>query len=116
MKIKALWGFRGDAGKLGNAVVKRGEVFEGVEDEYAHILIGKGLAVAVEAEPKSNKQAKPDEASVTGPGTTNLAAPETVKSVEDDRAELITKLEQAGISFDKRWGVAKLREALDEGK
>lgn len=33
----------------------------------------------------------------------------------DEKAELIAKLEEAGIKFDKRWSAEKLRTAL-EGK
>ncbi|KRW62341.1 hypothetical protein [Pseudomonas sp. TTU2014-080ASC] len=67
MNIKATWGFVGDAAKLGteSAKVKAGQVFEGVDDEYAHILIGKGLAEEVtevikpkETKPASGKETK----------------------------------------------------------
>lgn len=65
MKIKAKWGFVGDAKKLGaeSAKVASGQVFEDADDEYAHILIGKGLAeeVTAEAKPKASKQAAPKE-------------------------------------------------------
>lgn len=66
MKIKAKWGFVGDAAKLGteSAKVKAGQVFEDVDEEYAHILIGKGLAEEVtdKAKPKESKPAAPKEA------------------------------------------------------
>lgn len=66
MKIKAKWGFVGDAVKLGaeSAKVRAGQVFEDVDDEYAHVLIGKGLAeeVTEKAKPKEAKQAAPKEA------------------------------------------------------
>lgn len=65
MNIKTLWGFEGNAQKLGSdsARVRAGQEFKGVDDEYAHQLIGKGLAeeVAEKAEPKSSKQASPKE-------------------------------------------------------
>lgn len=65
MKIKALWGFIGDAKKLGadSAKVKAGQVFEDADDEYAHTLIGKGLAeeVGAETKPKATKPAAPKE-------------------------------------------------------
>lgn len=35
---------------------------------------------------------------------------------QEEKAELIAKLEAAGITFDKRWGVDKLAAALAEGK
>ena len=61
MKIRTLWGFEGDSSKLGvvSARIRAGEVLEDVEDEYAHGLIGKGLAVKVTdgAAPKESKPA-----------------------------------------------------------
>ncbi|KOQ68294.1 hypothetical protein [Stenotrophomonas maltophilia] len=35
---------------------------------------------------------------------------------QEERVELIAKLEAAGIPFDKRWGAEKLAAALAEGK
>lgn len=70
MKIKAEWGFVGNAALLGadSTTVKAGQVFEEADDEYAHILIGKGLAVELGADgkakvskPKDNKPAAPKE-------------------------------------------------------
>jgi len=62
MKIKTKWGFIGNALLLNadSNVVKAGRTFD-ADDEYAHTLIGKGLAVAVEldASAKGNKEAKP---------------------------------------------------------
>lgn len=59
MKIKALWGFEGDAKKLNtdSSRVRAGQILE-TSKEYAHQLIGKGLAAEVQekAEPKANKQ------------------------------------------------------------
>lgn len=63
MKIKALWGFHGDASKLKaeTSRVVRGQEFD-VSDEYGHALIGQGLAEEVKAaEPKTTKQAAPKE-------------------------------------------------------
>ena len=71
MKIKALWGFVGNAELLGvdSPKVKSGQEFESVDDEYAHVLLGKGLAVELDsngkpkvAKPKENKPAAPKEA------------------------------------------------------
>jgi hypothetical protein len=60
MKIRILWGFEGDASKLGaeSGRIRAGETFDEVDDEYGHGLIGKGLAVEVDASaaPKENKQ------------------------------------------------------------
>lgn len=70
MNIKALWGFLGNAELLGvdSPNVKSGNQFEDVDDEYAHVLIGKGLAVEVDAEgkqksaaPKTGKAVTPKE-------------------------------------------------------
>lgn len=65
MKIRTLWGFEGNAAKLGTDSdrVRAGVVFDEADDEYAHVLIGKGLAEEVDgkAAPKTSKQAKPDE-------------------------------------------------------
>lgn len=50
MKIKTLWGFIGNAEKLGaeSSRVPAGKVFDDVEDEYGHTLIGKGLAERID--------------------------------------------------------------------
>ncbi|CAG9172411.1 hypothetical protein CURE108131_23155 [Cupriavidus respiraculi] len=67
MNIRIVWGFRDDADllKSGNVQVKAGQVFKDVDPEYAHALIGKGLAEelkgrqpeAEKAEPKATKPA-----------------------------------------------------------
>ena len=70
MKIKALWGFTGNADllKAESPKVKRGQVFDDAEDEYAYTLIGKGLAEEIGADgkpkvtkPKDSKPATPKE-------------------------------------------------------
>ncbi|AJO76491.1 hypothetical protein [Pseudomonas sp. MRSN 12121] len=55
MKIKTLWGFVGNGALLGadSNKIKANVVFDEAEDEYAHALIGKGLAVEVDANGKS---------------------------------------------------------------
>lgn len=59
MKIRALWGFTGTAALLGaeSAKVKRGDVFEEVDDEYGHTLVGKGLVeeLSDDSNPKVTK-------------------------------------------------------------
>lgn len=83
MKIKAQWGFRGDAPKLNaeSADVKAGDVFDGVDPEYGHALVGKGLVVQVHegAAPQETKPAKPSELKAgEGDGvgeTTNTGGP-----------------------------------------
>ncbi|MGF6669134.1 hypothetical protein [Pseudomonas monsensis] len=64
MNIKALWGFVGNAELLGadSPKVKSGQEFQNVDEEYAHVLLGKGLAVELDANGKPNtKPAVPDE-------------------------------------------------------
>lgn len=68
MKIRTLWSFDGDAEKLkhDSARIPAFTVFQDVDKDYAHQLIGKGLAEEVggdskQAAPKENKQAKPKE-------------------------------------------------------
>jgi len=70
MKIKALWGFVGNPELLGadSSKVTRGQEFDKADDEYAHILIGKGLAAELDAngkpklaKPKNTKPAAPNE-------------------------------------------------------
>lgn len=79
MKIKTLWGFVGNGLLLGadSNKVKAGVVFEEADDEYAHTLIGKGLAVEVDAsgkprvvKPKETKPAAPKEAKPVAPAET----------------------------------------------
>ncbi|MFY3139324.1 hypothetical protein ACOTFF_21590 [Achromobacter xylosoxidans] len=50
MKIKALWGFRGDARKLGkgDGRVRAGDTFDDADPEYGHALVGKGLVEALD--------------------------------------------------------------------
>ena len=62
MKIKTLWGFVGNGALLGGTSnkIKAGETFDEADDEYAHTLIGKGLAVEVDANGKP-RLAKPKE-------------------------------------------------------
>ncbi|WP_412481643.1 hypothetical protein [Pseudomonas asiatica] len=70
MKIKILWGFVGNGALLGGTSnkVKAGETFDEADDEYAHALIGKGLAEEVDSDgkakavrPKETKPAAPKE-------------------------------------------------------
>jgi len=70
MKIKALWGFTGNADllKAESPKVKRGQVFEDADDEYGHTLVGKGLVEELSADgkpkvtkPKDSKPAAPKE-------------------------------------------------------
>ncbi|CAB3870281.1 hypothetical protein [Achromobacter deleyi] len=59
MKIKALWGFRGDAKKLGkgDGRVRAGDTFDDADSEYGHALVGKGLVEEVDgskAQPRTS--------------------------------------------------------------
>jgi len=75
MKIKILWGFIGNAALLGTGSnkVKAGAVFDDANDEYAHTLIGKGLAVEVDATGKP-RAAKPKESKPAAPKEDKAAA------------------------------------------
>lgn len=68
MKIKALWGFTGNADllKTESPKVKRGQVFDEADDEYAYILMGKGLVEELGADGKA-KAVKPKETKPTAP-------------------------------------------------
>lgn len=70
MKIRSLWGFVGNADllKTDSSKVKRGQVFDDADDEYAYTLIGKGLAEEIGGDgkpkvtkPKDSKPAAPKE-------------------------------------------------------
>lgn len=68
MKIKTLWGFVGNGALLGadSNNIKANVVFDEADDEYAHTLIGKGLAVEVDASGEP-KVAKPKETKPVAP-------------------------------------------------
>lgn len=72
MKIRALWGFVGNANllKAESPKVKRGQVFDDVDDEYAYTLVGKGLVEELGADGKSK---------VTKPKDSKPAAPKETK-------------------------------------
>ncbi|SEU03050.1 hypothetical protein [Pseudomonas graminis] len=90
MKIKALWGFVGNAALLGEGVesakVKRGQVFEDADDEYAHTLIGKKLVVEVGGDGKS-KILKPKETKPATPAEKKAAAEKAAAEEEANRLE-----------------------------
>lgn len=75
MKIKILWGFVGNGALLGadSNKVKAGATFDEVDDEYAHTLIGKGLAVEVDSNGKP-RVAKPKETKPSAPKEDKAAA------------------------------------------
>jgi hypothetical protein len=100
MKIKILWGFVGNGLLLGgdSNKVKAGTAFEEADDEYAHTLIGKGLAVEVDGNGKSkltkpkgtkpgtpaeNKDAGPAPENKDGNGTVDAATPATTGAGDD---------------------------------
>ncbi len=64
MDIQIKWGFMDESRKLNPDSVKinAGDKYEGVDDQYAHELIGRGLAVEVKVAAKTaTKQAAPKE-------------------------------------------------------
>lgn len=71
MKIKALWGFVGNAHllKAESPKVTRGQVFDEADDEYAYTLIGKGLVEELGADGKP-KVTKPKESKPVAPKET----------------------------------------------
>lgn len=75
MKIKILWGFVGNGAllKADSNKIKAGQTFEDADDEYAHTLIGKGLAVEVDANGKP-RLAKPKEIKPLAPKEDKAAA------------------------------------------
>ncbi|WP_313135570.1 DUF7302 family protein [Stutzerimonas nitrititolerans] len=79
MKIKVLWGFIGNAQLLGAASSKvvAGQVFDKVDAEYGHALIGKGLAeeVANESRPNTSKPVAPKARKPAAPKEAKPAAP-----------------------------------------
>lgn len=83
MKIKAKWGFIGNAAKLNadSNQVKAGQTFD-ADSEYASVLIGKGLVVAVDGSgPDQDKGAKPDKGTrQASGGKDKQAKPEASKA------------------------------------
>lgn len=79
MKIKTLWGFVGNGLLLGadSNKIKAGVMFDEADDEYAHTLIGKGLAVEVDANGKPR---------LAEPIATKPAAPKEDKAAADKAA------------------------------
>ena len=94
MKIKVLWGFEGNAQKLGSksSRVRAGEVFNNVDDDYAHVLIGKGLVeeVASKKAPRNTKAASPAETKQPEPPAeppTDLLPPDDSQDGEEGEGE-----------------------------
>ena len=87
MKIKATWGFKGDPAAVGNA---EGRVLAGtvltVGDEYAHHLIGRGLAKAYGDKEAAAEQAAKDSDGRHAQANSALAARE--RAVDDQLADL----------------------------
>lgn len=87
MKIKAKWGFIGNAKKLNaeSNQVKAGQSFD-ADEEYAHVLIGKGLVVAVDpAGAAQDKGAKPEKSTRQPSGAKDKQAkPESSKAGNPD--------------------------------
>ena len=119
MKIKARWGFIGDAEKLKSKErqVRRNDVFDGVDSEYAHLLIGKGLAVEIVAEPEENRQARSPAPSTPAPAVAPSPAPPENKSLPapaalTDKTALLARAKELGIDAKGNWGVQKLQDEI----
>lgn len=119
MKIKVLWGFIGDADKLksDSRQVRKGQVFDDVEAEYAHLLIGKGLAAEVKSEPSSNKQANSPASNLPAPSKGSPAAPAGNKAPPaiaplTDKTALLARAKELGIDAKGNWGVPKLQAEI----
>lgn len=112
MKIKALWGFRGDAPKLNSpsADVKAGDVFPDVEPEYGHALVGKGLVVQLHdgAAPKETKPAGPSEFKAGEGDTPTEAAP-------DAQADAVVDADGAQVASDDATAATQPTAAVDPG-
>ncbi|KRG47349.1 hypothetical protein ARC20_03190 [Stenotrophomonas panacihumi] len=63
-----------------------------------------------------NSLTQADRDSHIGSQLAELKAEAAAPSTEEEKAELIAQLEAAKVKFDKRWGVEKLRAALDEAQ
>lgn len=100
MKIKALWGFIGNATLLGaeSAKVVSGQVFDNADDEYGHTLVGKGLvedlsgktvsAVAAKAKADAEAKAKADaEAKAKADAEAKAKADAEAKAKADELAK-----------------------------
>lgn len=87
MKIKILWGFVGNGQLLGTESnkVKAGMTFEDADDEYAHTLIGKGLAVELDANGKP-RVAKPKNTKPVAPSENKAGTAAAEKVVADQSA------------------------------
>jgi topoisomerase IA-like protein len=96
MKIRTLWGFEGDPVKLGVALARihAGEVLEDVDDEYAHGLIGKGLAVQV-ADSAAPKETKPATAAEKKAAADKAAADKAAEKTEQERLKEQAEKEEA---------------------
>ncbi|WP_217477317.1 DUF7302 family protein [Stutzerimonas stutzeri] len=106
MKIKAKWGFIGNARLLGvaSAKVVAGQVFDDVDDEYAHTLIGKGLAQpAVDEAPAKPKP--------TAQRTNKPAAPKETKPVEPLQTQLVPTSEGAGAAPESNTAPADVAQS-----
>lgn len=102
MKIKILWGFVGNGALLGGTSnkVKAGETFDEADDEYAYSLIGKGLAVEVDANGKS-RLAKPKETKPAAPKDDKAAAEKAAAAKAAAEKEAAEKAEAEKAAAEK---------------
>ncbi|MGF6392161.1 hypothetical protein [Pseudomonas plecoglossicida] len=107
MKIKILWGFVGNGALLGatSNKIKAGETFDETDDEYAYTLIGKGLAVEVDANGKP-RVAKPKE--------TKPAAPKEGKAAAEKEAAAKAAAEKEAAEKAEAEKAAAEKEAADK--
>lgn len=111
MKIKILWGFVGNGALLGadSNKVKAGATFEDADDEYAYTLIGKGLAVELDANGKP-RLAKPKETKPLAPKEDKAAA----EKAADEKAaaeKAVADKEAAEKAAAEKAAAAKAAEA-----
>lgn len=108
MKIKILWGFVGNGALLGASAnkIKAGEIFDEADDEYAYTLIGKGLAVEVDANGKP-RVAKPKETKPAGPKDDKAAAEKAAAEKAAAEKEAVDKAAAEKAAAEKTAAEAK---------
>ena len=78
-------------------------------------VVAEWLRVGILAEAGESESEQPLYVDVTAIDDAEQVVEPANQPAVDEKAELIAKLDEAGIGYDKRWGVAKLRAALSEG-
>lgn len=113
MKIKILWGFVGNGALLGASSnkIKAGETFDEADDEYGHALIGKGLAVEIDANGKP-RVTKPKE---TKPVTSKETKSATEKAAAEKAAEEKAAQEKSAAEKAEEEKAAAEKAAAEKG-